>query len=121
MKLVHIVGFGALTAALGCTTGAPVPADKLARAEAAVRGAEEIGAERNAEGARHLLNARAAYGMGKKLVLAGEQERATMVLLRAEADAELAMNMTREATAFTDARTTRDEVRNLRMSMKGGN
>ena len=123
MKLLAPFVVGTLGVALGgCLSGGPVPADKLARSEAAVRGAEEIGAERNAIGSRHLQAARASFKEGKQLVMDGEQDRATMMLLRAEADAELAMNVTREATALEDARKTRDEVRTIRMSLtKGGN
>ena len=123
LALINVVlGLGAMCiGSFGCVSGAPVPADKLARSEAAVRGAEEIGAERNPDGARHLQAARAAYAEGKKLVIDGDQARATMLLLRAEADAELAMNVTREATAIADAQKTREEAHSLRMSLKGGN
>jgi len=124
MKLVSILSIvvcGASSIVVGCVSGGPVPADKLARSEAAVRGAQEIGAERNADGARYLQTARAEFAEGKKLVIEGEQVRATSLLLRAEADAELAMNITREATAIADAQKTRNDVRNLRLSMKGGN
>ncbi|MDF2692458.1 MAG: hypothetical protein K0S65_841 [Labilithrix sp.] len=122
MKLELIVVSGVLsTLVFGCVSGGPVPADKLARSEAAVRGAQEIGAERNPEGARHLQAARSAFSEGKKLVIEGDQQRATALLLRAEADAELSMNVTREATAIAEAQRTREEIRNLRISMKGGN
>lgn len=123
MKLIALVVVGTLGTALGgCLFGGPVPADKLARSEAAVRGAEEIGAERHGIASRHLQTARASFKEGKKLVIDGDQERATMMLLRAEADAELAMNVTRESTALEDARKTREEIRTIRMSLtKGGN
>lgn len=123
MKLIAPVVVGALGIALGgCLSGGPVPADKLARSEAAVRGAEEIGAERHPIGSSHLQTARASFKEGKKLVMDGDQDRAAMMLLRAEADAELAMNVTREANAIEEARKTRDEIRTIRMSlMKGGN
>src|SRR5687767_15136322 len=116
--IIVVLGLGAMsTVSFGCVSGAPVPADKLARSEAAVRGAQEIGAERNSIGAPHLQKAREEFAEGKKLVIEGDQERATMFLLRAEADAELAMNITREATALADAQKTRDEAKNLRMSL----
>jgi hypothetical protein len=119
MKLIFVVVFGALSTAsfLGCVSGGPVPADKLARSEAAVRGAQEIGAERNADAARHLQAARSSYARGKQLVIDGDQPRATMLLLRAEADAELAMNVTREANAIAEAKKTQEDIRTLRMSM----
>lgn len=103
-----------------CVSGAPVPADKLARSESAIRSAEELGAERNAEGARYLQAAREQLATGRKFVIDGDQATATPLLLRAEADAELAMNITRESTAIADARKTRDEIASLQTSMKGG-
>jgi hypothetical protein len=122
MKLYIVMCSALAVAGFACVSGAPVPADKLARSEAAVRGAQEIGAERNAEGARFLQVARSEYEQGKKLVIDGDQERATVFLLRAEADAELAMNLTRETNAHAEADKTREEIRTLRMSMtKGGN
>jgi hypothetical protein len=118
MKISLAILFGGSSLALvGCLSGGPVPADKLSRSQAAIRSAQEIGAERSAEGSRHLMSAKAELVEGKKLVIEGEQERATSLLLRAEADAELAMNVTREATAIADAQKTREEVRALRMSM----
>lgn len=121
MKLAVVVLGVLSTVGVGCMSGAPVPADKLSRAQAAVRSAQEMGAERNAEGAGHLQAAKSELARGRKLVIDGDQERATTVLLAAEADAELAMNLTREATALADAQKTRDQVRDLRTSMKGGN
>lgn len=117
---VLLVGvFG--TACFGCFGGGPVPADKLSRTSAAIHAAEVVGADKNAEGSRHLRAAREQLKEGRKLIIEGDQEAASWMLLRAEADAELALNVTRETVAVTDAEKTRDEIRNLRMSMKGGN
>lgn len=122
MKPTSLLLAGALgTVCSGCFGGAPVPADKLARSQAAVHAAEMIGADKSTEGSRHLRAAKEQLAEGKKLIVAGDQEAAGFLLQRAEADAELAMNITREAVAVADAEKTRDEIRNLRMSMKGGN
>ena len=121
MKLIHVLVLGAVsTVCFGCATSGPVRADLLSRAQAAVRSAQETGAEKNAQAADHLRVAREELANGRKMVVEGEQDRAIPMLLRAEADAELAMNMSREASAVADAQKTREEVRNLRMSMKGG-
>ncbi len=122
MKVIHVLVVGAVsTGCFGCASGGPVRADLLARSHAAVRAAQEMGAERNVAAAEHLRVAREELANGRKLIIDGDQDRAAPLLLRAEADAELAMNVTREATAIADAQRTREEVRNLRMSMKGGN
>lgn len=119
MKISIVIVLGATSiASVGCLSGGPVPADKLARSQAAVRAAGEIGAERSMEASRYMQSAKMELAEGRKLVIEGEQERATAMLLRAEADAELAMNVTREATAVTDAAKAKEEVRTVRLSMK---
>jgi len=104
---------------VGCVSGGPVPADKLARSQAAIRSAQEIGAERNAQGVHHLQTAKKELAEGRKHVIDGDQEKAVPLLLKAEADAELAMNLTREATAIASAQKTQEEVRALQSSMAG--
>lgn len=122
MKRLMIISGILAIAASACASGGPIPADKLSRAQAAVRGAQEMGAERNTNAAVHLQNARQELASGRKLVLDGEQDRAVPMLLRAEADAELAMNTTRESAAMAETQKTQTELRALRMSMsKGGN
>lgn len=121
MKLIVVLVVGAVsTACFGCASGGPVRADLLARAQSAVQNAQEAGAEANAQAADHLRVARGELAAGRKLLIDGDQERAAPLLLRAEADAELAMNTSREAEAIAEAKMTRDEVRSLRTSMKGG-
>lgn len=125
MKLVIFVAIG--TMCIACASGGAVPADKLSRSQAAIRSAQELGAERNPTASGYLRTAKEEYAEGRKLVIAGEQDAATTMLLRAEADAELSMNVTRESAAVADAQKTRDDIRTLRMSMantstsKGGN
>lgn len=121
MKISIVIVLGATSiASAGCLSGGPVPADKLARSQAAVRAAGEIGAERSAEASRYMQSAKMELAEGRKLVIEGEQERATALLLRAEADAELAMNVTREASAVSDAAKVKEEVRAMRVSLGTG-
>ena len=121
MKISIVIVRGATSiASAGCLSGGPVPADKLARSQAAVRAAGEIGAERSAEASRYMQSAKMELAEGRKLVIEGEQERATALLLRAEADAELAMNVTREASAVSDAAKVKEEVRAMRVSLGTG-
>lgn len=122
MKLLIFGVIGATCVA--CASGGPIPADKLSRSQAAIRSAQEIGAERNPTAAKYLATARDELKTGRALVISGEEDDATTMLLRAEADAELAMNVTRESAAVADAQKTRDDIRALRVSMqttKGGN
>lgn len=117
MKIQAIVAFATACAACG---GSALPADKLAQSQAAVRSAEETGAASHPSAALHLKLAREQLDMGKKLIRENENERAEYVLGRAKADAELAMNLSREAKAKQEAMTTLENVQKAKSSMQGG-
>jgi hypothetical protein len=102
-----------LAAALGCAA-APVPAERLASAEAGIRAAAEVGAEGVPQAALHLKMARDQVEQAKSLVQSGDHERATMVLARAEADAELSLALAREGTARAEATAVLAQVQTLR-------
>jgi len=95
---------------MGCV-GAQVPTDRLASAEAAIRTAREVSAERTSpQGALHLQLAREQLDAAKRLVADGDMKRAEWVLRRAEADAELALQMAREERAKAAAEQTLEDV-----------
>src|SRR5690606_25833530 len=102
MRFMKSVSFGAVAAmavsAAGCASS-PVPADKLARSQAALRSAEEMGADRQPTAALHLRFAREQLDLARRLIEKGDNARANGVLARAEADAEVALNLSREASA----------------------
>lgn len=118
---IAALGLGIAVLVSACVSGGAVPADKLGRARASVKSAQEMGAERNPTAAAHLRVARDELAAGRKLVIDGEQDKAAIMLLKAEADADLAMNLTRESTAIADVEKTRAEIEKLQVSMKGGN
>jgi hypothetical protein len=99
--------------AAGCG-GAALPADRLASAEAATRGAAEIGAEQTPQSSLHLKMARDQIAQAKALIQNGDNDRAGSVLSRAEVDAELALALTREVTARADANAVMQEAQALR-------
>ncbi|MBX3187034.1 MAG: DUF4398 domain-containing protein [Labilithrix sp.] len=112
-----MLSFVLATAGLVACASSPIPADKLSRSEGAVRGAEELGAEQDPTAALHLKLAREQLAIGKKLIEGGDNARAEGVLLRAEADAEVAMNMARASKAKVDAIQTIQEVQKAKMSI----
>lgn len=81
---------------LGCAA-LPPPTARLASTAAAIRAAEELKAVEIAPAQLRLQYARDQYQAGQKLVEAGEHEKADRVLARAEADAELAVAIARQA------------------------
>src|SRR5262249_10531402 len=99
--MIHIrrwTGWVPLFTFLGCAAP-PVPAEKLASAEAGIRAAAEVGAEGVPQAALHLKLARDQVEQAKGLVQRGDRDRATVVLDRAEADAALSLTLARESAA----------------------
>ena len=89
---------GATLFGLGCG-GAAVPTEKLTDAEASIRAAKEVGGTSVPQAELHLKLAQEQVEMARKLSADGENERAANVLLRAKADAELALALARDAQA----------------------
>jgi len=112
MRTVHF-GWLLVTTLVGCG-GAPLPADRLASAEAGIRGASEVGAQSVPEAALHLKMARDQVAQAKTLSSEGDADRAALVLARAEADAELALALTRETAARAEADAVLAQVQALR-------
>jgi hypothetical protein len=114
MKLSHC--WTALVPALtslGCAT-APVPAERLASAEAGIRGAAEVGAEGVPQAALSLKRARDQVAYAKSLAEKGDNERAELVFARAETDAELALALARESAARAEANAVLAQIQTLR-------
>jgi hypothetical protein len=97
-KLKIAIATGISLLGLGCASS-PVPADQMASAEASLRAAQELGAQRVPRAELHMRLAREQVVTARKLSADGENERAALVLTRARADAELAIAIVREATA----------------------
>ncbi len=100
---------------LGCAA-TPIPADRLASAEAGIRGASEVGAENVPDAALHLKMARDQVAQAKALNRDGDSDRASSMLLRAQADAELALAMTRETQARAEANAVLAEVQAMKQA-----
>jgi len=103
---------------MGCGSSTPVPADKLARAQSAVRSAEENNADANASAALHLKLAREQLAQARRMMEKGDNERAQYVLLRAESDADAALNIARETNARMEAQRTVSHVQQIKMQMQ---
>lgn len=87
-----------LLLALGCG-GALPPTQELADAQAASRGALELGAQRHPRAQLHLRLAEEQIEEAKAAMEDEENERAASLLSRARADAELAVALSREESA----------------------
>ncbi len=101
------LGFVAFVGACG---GAAVPNERVTSATAAVRAAEVGGAPSNPEASLVLKRANDGLARAKALIADGDNEAADFELQRAEADAELALNLAREAYAKAEAQAAIDLV-----------
>lgn len=104
----------ALGAALmmGCGGGSLPPA-KVAETQSSISAAAAVGADQNPQAALHLKMARDQLKQAQGLIDDGKDDAARLVLERADADAEVALMITREAQASENARRARAEVDNL--------
>ena len=103
-------------AAAGCGAAAP-PTHQLTASQAAIRGAEEVGAENTPKAALHLKMARDHLTNAENLISNEEYEDAALVLKRAEADANLAIALAKEDQARKDAEEAMRKVQELKRDL----
>jgi hypothetical protein len=105
MRVLSIFAAAAslLMGGAGCG-GYPAPTERLATAEAAIRGAQELGASRLPLGALHLKLAQEHSARAQQLMEDGYNETAELALRSAQADAELAIALTKEQRATERAK-----------------
>ena len=87
---------GVTLLACGCGASFPAPTQKLADAESANRAARELGAEKKTAAQLSLKLADEEIAAAKVQMKEGDNKRADFILLRAKADAELALALARE-------------------------
>jgi hypothetical protein len=108
IKMISLAGL-ALVGMAGCAS-VQIPADQLERSEASIRGAEETGADAVPAAKLHLQLAKDQTESAKKMAANGD-ERAVLVLARAESDGELALVLAREVAVHTSALQAMDDLK----------
>jgi len=106
---------GSLLLAAGCAAN---PALHTEASTSGIRAAEEVGASKVPQAALHLQLAKEELEHAKGLAADGHKERASSLLLRAEADAELAVALSHESAEKSDALAAVERVRQLRQDNK---
>ena len=91
----------ALPLALACAATLP-PTQRLADAQAVERSAREVGANDAPAAQLSLKNTQDQITQAQKAMADGDNERADSLLIRAQADGELALAQAREKTAHAD-------------------
>lgn len=108
MMLVTTVAVAAIIA--GCAN-APL---RTEASTSGIRAAEEVGAAKIPQASLHLQLAKEELELAKGLAAKGEKEKAASMLLRAEADAELAVALSRGDAEKSEAQSAVERVRQLR-------
>jgi hypothetical protein len=104
LSTIGIVGI------IGCAS-TPVPNAKVASSEAAIRAAQETGSEKVPQAALHLKLAEEQLQAAKLLIRDNDNQRAEYVLMRSQADAELAIALSHVAVSNVQAGKAVDEAR----------
>jgi hypothetical protein len=94
-----IISLFATLSFAGACASTPPPAQRMADAESAMRSAQEVGAESQPVARLEVKLAEEQIAQAKALVASGDNKRADFVLMRARADAELALALAREQNA----------------------
>jgi outer membrane murein-binding lipoprotein Lpp len=108
--MVFAVAVVATTIVAGCTS-TPL---RTEASTSGIRAAEEAGAAKVPQASLHLQLAKEELAQAKELAAKGKKEEAASMLLRAEADAELAVVLSHEDAEKTEANAAVARIRQLR-------
>lgn len=114
-----IVGAGLLAGLVGCV-GVPQagPTVPLADPEVTLRQAEQAGAASVPDAAQHLQWAREQTEGAHRLLQENRRRDAALFLMRAEADAELALALAQEAPVRAEADRLLEQVKQLQSTVQ---
>jgi outer membrane murein-binding lipoprotein Lpp len=117
MRHISRIRIMVLAVAVVATAIAAGCASEPLRTEAStsgIRAAEEVGAAKVPQASLHLQLAREELELAKGLAAKGEKKEASSMLMRAEADAELAVALSHGDAERSEARAAVERVRKLR-------
>ena len=109
--MMFAMAAGTAALGLGCASSPPL---RTEASTSGIRAAEEVGAAKVPQASLHLQLAREELELAKGLAAKGKKEEADSMLLRAEADAELAVALSRGDAEKSEARAAVERVRQLR-------
>ena len=115
LSLVASLVGGAL--GVGCVTTSHPSSIRIDSSEAAIRSARDLGAERIPDAAVHLELAQRQLDQAHRYIDEGDDNNARWMLVRADADAHLALALTRETRTREAAEEMAARVRDLSGSM----
>lgn len=110
MQKRFILLLAATPFAWACGASIQPPTQPMADAEAASRSAREVGADNQPAAKLQVKLADEQIAEAKSLIANGDNERASYVLLRARADAELALALAREQNALIEKQKASEQA-----------
>jgi outer membrane murein-binding lipoprotein Lpp len=115
----HVSKFGIMlfalaVAATGIVAGCANAPLRTEASTSGIRAAEEAGAAQVPQASLHLQLAREELESAKRLAAKGEKEKADSMLMRAEADAELAVAFSHKDAEKSEAMAAIERARQLR-------
>lgn len=111
--MIRFVATSMVAFAFVACGGSSLPSAKVVDAQSAITAAAAVGAENNPQAALHLKMARDQVKQADKLAADGNDDEARLVLEKAQADAEVALIITREADAAAKVMKANADVQNL--------
>ena len=109
LEATGYIAIAGLSFVLGCAGSSPPAPQQIADVQSANRSATELGANKNPRAELHLKLAEEQLQLAQRAMADDENERASMLLMRAKADAELAIALTREDNANMQASKAVDQ------------
>jgi hypothetical protein len=97
---------------VGCSS--TLPPDRVADPRAALRAASEMGAQSNPRASLHLKLAQDQMARADALQKDGKEAEASWMMLRADADAELALVLTKQEKEQIEAQEIQTKIQSLK-------
>jgi hypothetical protein len=113
--MAFAMAVAATTIVAGCASAPPLRTEASA---SGIRAAEEVGADKVPQASLHLQLAKEELENAKALAAKNQKGMAVSMLSRSEADAELAVALSREDAEKAEARAAVDRVRQFRQENK---
>ena len=107
MKLITII---VPVLATACGASYPVPTQRMADAQSAHRSAQELGADKQPAAQLHLKLAEEQIAKANTILKDEDNRRADFMLIRAKADAELALALVRAEKSKMEARQAVEQL-----------
>jgi hypothetical protein len=102
-----------MVASCAACGGYTVPPQHVTGAQTAIAAARGGGADADPQAADHLKLAEDQYSNARGLMNKGDEKKADLMLLRSQADAQLAQSLAQKSTASAETQQTVQQIRML--------